>query len=80
LEINIFWHHFLLNENDAFWSKQRRFLNSSLKKRREEARNGVVLNDIVVLLLPLDVQQGKKKVFEFVFFPHSLSLPNLTKH
>jgi len=80
LEINIFWHHFLLNENDAFWSKQRRFLNSSLKKKREEARNGVVLNDIVLLLLPLDVQQGKKKVFEFVFFPHSLSLPNLTKH
>jgi len=80
LEINIFWHHFLLNENDAFWSKQRRFLNSSLKKKREEARNGVVLNDIVLLLLPLDVQQGKKKVFEFVFFPHSLSPPNLTKH
>jgi hypothetical protein len=51
-----------------------------LKKKREEARNGVVLNDIVLLLLPLDVQQGKKKVFEFVFFPHSLSLPNLTKH
>jgi hypothetical protein len=80
LEINIFWRHFLLNENDVFWSKQRRFLNCSLKKKREEARNGVVLNDTVLLLLPLDVQQGKKKVFEFVFFPHSLSLPNLTKH
>jgi hypothetical protein len=64
----------------VFWSKQRRFLNCSLKKKREEARNGVVLNDTVLLLLPLDVQQGKKKVFEFVFFPHSLSLPNLTKH
>jgi hypothetical protein len=65
----------------VFWSKQRRFLHGSLKKKkREEARNGVVLNDTVLLLLPLDVQQGKKKVFEFVFFPHSLSLPNLTKH
>jgi hypothetical protein len=45
-------------------------MHCSFKKRGGEARNDVILNDIV-LLLPLDMQQGKKKVFsrfEFVFF------------
>jgi len=37
LEINIFWRHFLLNENDVFWSKQRRFLNCSLKKKERRS-------------------------------------------
>jgi len=54
----------------VFWSKQCCFMHCSFKKRGGEARNDVILNDIV-LLLPLDMQQGKKKVFsrfEFVFF------------
>ena len=47
-------------------------------KKNREAQNGTVLND-TVLLLPLDMQQGKKKVFEFFFFLYSLSQPNIDK-
>jgi hypothetical protein len=46
--------------------------------KKKKAQNGTVLND-TILLLPLDMQQGKKKVFEFVFFPRSLSQPNIDK-
>jgi hypothetical protein len=57
--------------NSVFCTRWRRFMRYSLKKK--EAQNNFVLND-TMLLLPLDVQQGKKKLCSPTF-SLSLSLP-----
>ena len=41
--------------------------------KKKEAQHGVILNGTVLLLLPLDVQRGKKSLC-FCFFSRSLSL------
>ena len=53
------------------------------KKKKEKARNGVVLNDTIAFLLPLDAQKtGEEEGFVLLFSPMfllSLSLLKLKK-
>jgi len=64
----------------VFWSKRRRFMHFTGKKRKKkEEANDAVLNDTISLLLPLDAQRtGEEEAF-FPSFFYPLSLPKPKK-